>query len=94
MKMDKKGQISGSVWALIGVGVAFVVVTLVLAFGLNIASDIKGDFTAGSVEANATQDGIDGMAKLTEKLPLIATVIVAVIIIGLLVSGFMGYMKR
>lgn len=92
--MNKKGQVSGSVWALIGVGVAFVVVTLVLAFGLNITTDIQSDFVAGSTSYNATQDGIAGMAKLTEKLPLMATVIVAVLIIGLLISGFMGYMKQ
>ena len=94
MGKSKKGQVSGSVWALVGVGVAFVVVTIVLAFGLNITSDIKDDFTANSWEANATQDGIEGMAKFSEKLPLIATVIVAVIIIGLLIAGFMGYMRR
>jgi len=42
----------------------------------------------GSAEYNATIDGITGVSKLPEKLPLIATVIVAVIIIGILVRFF------
>lgn len=89
-KMDKKGQMGGGIWALVGIGVAFVVVGIVLAFGLNIMADIKGDFTAGSLEANATADAQEGVAKITAKLPLIGTVVVAVLIIGLLIAGFMG----
>ena len=38
---------------------------------------------------NATQDAIEGTAKLPEKLPLIVTVIVAAIIIGILVRYLM-----
>lgn len=73
---------------LLPVGVTFVVVGIVLAFGLQILGDVKGDMTASSSEANATQDAIDGLAKIPEKLPLIATVVVAVVIIGILVKYF------
>lgn len=42
----------------------------------------------GSSEVNATNDMLTGLAKLPSKLPLIVTVIVAAIIIGLLVRSF------
>jgi hypothetical protein len=70
------------------IGVTIVVVGLVLAFGLQITGDIQDDMTASSAEYNATADTIDGVGKLSEKLPLIATVVVAVIIIGILVTYF------
>jgi len=70
------------------IGVTIVVVGLVLAFGLQITGDIQDDMTADSAEYNATADTIDGVGKLSEKLPLIATVVVAVIIIGILVTYF------
>lgn len=41
--------------------------------------------TGFSAEWNATNDAITGVAKLPEKMPLIATVIVAAVIIGVLV---------
>jgi len=94
MKMNKKGQVGGAVWSLVGVAVAFVVVALVLAFGVMILGDTQDDMTASSVEYNATGEGIDAVAKVSAKLPIIATVIVAVIIIGLLIAGFAGFMTK
>lgn len=40
------------------------------------------------VSYNATVDGLDGMAKLTGKLPTIGLVLAAVVIIAILVRGF------
>jgi len=45
--------------------------------------------TAGTAARNATEDAITGVAKLPEKMGLIATVIVAAIIIGILVRYLM-----
>lgn len=90
--MNKKGQMSGAVWGIVGVAVAFVVVALVIAFGLMILGDTQADMTADSAEYNATGEGITAVGKLSSKLPIVATVIVAVIIIGLLVAGFAGFM--
>jgi len=70
------------------IGVTLVVVGLVLAFGLEILGDVQADMTSNSAEYNATGDAITGVGKLPEKLPLIATVLVAVIIIGILVRFF------
>lgn len=71
-----------------GVALALVVAGILIAFGLQILGDVKGDMTASSAEANATQEAIDGVSNLAEKLPLIATIVVAVLIIALLVGGF------
>lgn len=103
-KMGKKGQVSNSVWALVGVAVAFVVVILVLVFGNIIVADVQTDVLTGTAGCNATSttncgsaynvtvDGQQALEKVSSKLPLIGTVIIAVIIIGLLVVGFAGFM--
>jgi hypothetical protein len=58
---------------------------IALAVGLQIMGDVQDDMTSGSVEYNATGDAISGVAKLPNKMPLIATVIIASIVIGVLV---------
>lgn len=75
---------------LVPIGVTLVVVGIVLAFGLQVLGDVKSDMTANSAEFNATGKAIEGVGKLPDKLPLIATVVVAVIIIGILLKYFMG----
>jgi len=57
------------------IGLTFVVLGIGLAYGLNVMGDVKSDMTANSAEANATQDAIDGVAKIPAKMPLIATVV-------------------
>ena len=44
----------------------------------------------GTAQFNATGEGIDAVGTIPEKLPIIVTVIVAAIIIGVLVSYFGG----
>ena len=48
--------------------------------------DVQDDMTADSAEYNATADAISGVAELPSKLPTIATVVVAAVIIGILVT--------
>lgn len=67
------------------IGLVLVVTGIALAIGLQIMGDVQTDMTTNSVEYNATADAIEGVAKLPEKMPLIATVIVAAIILGILV---------
>jgi hypothetical protein len=73
---------------LVPVAISFVVVGIVLAFGLSILGDVQSDFTANSEEANATQDAIDANASVASKLPLLGLVVAAAIIIGVLLSAF------
>jgi uncharacterized protein (UPF0333 family) len=66
------------------IAITLVVAGIAIAFGLSVMEDVQGDLTANSNAYNATGDAIEGVAKLPEKLPLIVTVIVAALIIGIL----------
>lgn len=87
--MDKRGQAMG-MNLLVGAIVGLVLVGIIGAFGLQLLSETKADFDTNSVEANATQSAIEGVAKVPAKLPLIAGAIVVVVIIALLVRWFGG----
>jgi len=71
---------------LLGIGLTLVVLGIGLAYGLQVMGDVQDDMTANSDEYNATGDAIEGVAKIPNKLPTIATVIVAAVIIGILVT--------
>lgn len=70
---------------LLPIGITLVVLGIGLAFGLDVMESIQSDMTADGNAYNATSDAIEGVAKLPEKMPLIATVIVAAVVIGILV---------
>jgi hypothetical protein len=76
------------------IGLVLVVTGIALAIGLQIMGDVQSDMTTNSIEYNATADGIAGVAKLPEKMPLIATVVVAAIILGILVRYLFVRMTR
>lgn len=91
--MDKKGQVGLS--DLPTIGITFVVTAIVFAFGLLILADTKADIEVdhpNSEAANATGDGITAVAKFPAKLGLIATVIIAGLIIGAV--GFLMLRRR
>ena len=75
---------------LISAVVGIVVVGVIATFGLDLLGDQKEEFATNSVEANATQDAIDGVAKIPQKLPLIAGAVVAAVVIFLLIRYFRG----
>jgi len=63
-------------------------------YGWNTSANLCSNSTNASssyqsAEYNASEDAIEGVAKIPEKMPLIATVIVAAIIIGILVRYLM-----
>ena len=63
---------------------------LIAAFTLQIMGDVQGDMETDSEEYNATGEGIEAVGTIPEKLPIIITVVVAAIIIGVLVTYFGG----
>ena len=69
---------------LLPIALTIVVAAIGVSYGLEVMGDIKDDMTAGSAERNATVDTITGVAKITAKLPMIATIVVAAVIIGIL----------
>lgn len=81
----KKKKAYVDVSDILPLALTLVVAGIGIAFGLDVLSDTQADFTANSAEYNATQDTITGVAKFSDKMGLIATVIVAAIVIGLLV---------
>ena len=78
-----------SVGDLLPVGLTLVVLSIGLAFGLNVLSDVNKDFTAGSAERNATDSAITAVAKLPAKLGIIVTVIIASVLVGILIRYLM-----
>lgn len=52
---------------------------------MNASGQSSTPITTGEAQFNATTDGLTALAKLPEKMPLIATVVIASIIIGVLV---------
>ena len=83
---------------LLGVGFTLVVLGIGLAYGAQVMGDVKTDFKTGAngcnatsefacnTQWNATNNALTGVAKIPAKLPTIATVIVAAVIIGILVT--------
>lgn len=86
MEVDKMKEVNFQIGDLLGIGMTLVVLGIGLAYGLQVMSDVKGDMTANSAEYNATGSAIEGVAKIPEKLPTIATVIVAAVILGILIT--------
>ncbi len=86
--MDKK-VVRFDIRDLLPIGLTFVVLGIGLTYGLNVMGDVKSDMTSGSAEYNASVSAIKGVANIPEKMPLIATVILAAIIIGILVRYLM-----
>lgn len=89
-KLKKKGF---NMNALLPIALVFVVTGIAVAFGLNILSDVKSDFTSGTTEYNATSQTVDAVAKFPAKLGILATVVIAAILIGVLVR-YLGGMGR
>jgi len=86
---------------LLPIGLTLVVLGIGLSYGLNVMEDVQTDMVTNTAGCNSTVttacgsgynasgDAITGVAKLPEKIGLIATVIVAAIIIGILVRYLM-----
>lgn len=85
MKQQTSQEYEFEVGALLPIGLTILVLAVALAFGLQIMGELRSEMTADSVEYNATTHGMEGVAKIPEKLPLIVTVIVAAAIIGIIV---------
>ena len=86
--MEQK-EVRFEIGDLLPIGLTFVVLGIGLAYGLNVMGDVRSSMTTGSAEYNATSSAIVGVSKLPEKMPLIATVVVAALLIGILVKYLM-----
>ena len=80
--MEAKFQIQ----ELLGIGMTLIVLVIGLAYGLEVTSDVQDGMTVDSAQYNATGSGMEAVAKIPTKLPMIVTVIVASVVIGILVT--------
>ena len=64
--------------------IAFVFIAVVLAVGASILDGVQDGQTSGSEAYNATGYGLDAIGELGTWLPLIALVIAAAVVIGVL----------
>ena len=73
-----------------GVGMAFVLIGVVLGMGAYINSQIisTAGWAVGSVERDAVNNATSGIGTLSSWLPIIAVVIAAGLVLGILVSAF------
>lgn len=77
--------------SLLGLGLLFVVLGIALSYGALVQTEVQEEFTANSLAYNITQDSLEGVENVSSKQPILATIAVAVIIIGLIIAGFAGY---
>ena len=73
---------------LLTIGMVFVVTGIGLTYGLQVQGDVKNDIGVdsgtNSAEYNASLDAIDAVGTLASKMPTIATVVAAGLILGVL----------
>ena len=73
---------------LVPIGVAFVLIVLVLTFGASIVGDVERDMVTNSTAENVTNEGLGALSKMGQKLPTLATVVIAGVIVGILMAAF------
>lgn len=77
-KLDfRKGQFNSAVATVIGL----VVLGIVLVVGAAISSGVAASFTAGTTEANVSNDVLTGLDNISTNVPLLATIAIFVIIL-------------
>jgi len=70
------------------IAIIFVITGIGVGYGLSVLVDVRDDLTDSTAQL-ALNNSIEGVAKFPEKLPLLATILVAALIIGILIK-YMG----
>lgn len=93
-KHHKKGMNALGLGLIVSVAILFVIATFVMAFGAKLVSQVGDSFTAGTVEANITAQGLTALSDLSEWLPTLVLFAIFFIVIGVLLvlwkSGRLG----
>lgn len=79
---------------IVPIAIVFVVVTIVLGFGSSIVTSVKDTQTANSYAANASNYGLQSLNTFASNLPLLATVVVAAVIITVLLVYLGGRLMQ
>lgn len=84
---EKKGQ-TGMLAAAPAAVIVLVIIAVILGVGSTVLDKVDDTQTTNSFAYNATQDGLKGLDTFSDFQPTMATIVVAVVIIGLLLGGF------
>jgi hypothetical protein len=68
--------------------VTFVAIGVLISFGLNVQTSVRNGFTTNSYEYNASQNAILANTNLSSNLPILGTILIAAIVVGVLVRSF------
>jgi len=82
-KDESKEIVEFDINALFGLAILIGITALACAYLLQSMADVRDDFTTDTIEYNATTDGMEAVAKIPTKLPLIVGIVLIVVIIGL-----------
>jgi len=77
---------------LISAGLVLVILGIVLSIGAQITQDVRDDMDSSSTAYSAANNATVAIGELAEWQSTISTVIAAVVIIGLLMSGFGAFL--
>lgn len=69
---------------------AFCIVAVILGVGATVLTQVQTTQTSGTTAYNATGYGITGISTLSQWLPIIAVIVAAAIVIGIIVMSFRG----
>lgn len=85
MNLGSRTKRKGSVNQLGALGLVVVVAAIILGMGAEILAELQEQQTANSSAYNITSQGLAGLAVFGNWIPLIALVLVASIVIGVIV---------
>jgi type II secretory pathway component PulF len=77
---------------IVPIAIIFVVVTIVLSYGGVIIGNVQSTQTTNTIPYNISGDGLSALDTFGSNLPLLATIVVAAIIITILVVYLGGKM--
>lgn len=66
----------------------FIVMVITVAIGGSVLTGVQSSQTANSAAFNATRDGLSGTTNFSSQMPVVGTILAAVVIIGLLLGAF------
>jgi hypothetical protein len=73
-----------------GIALAFAVIAIVLGVGATILAQVQTTQDSLTIAYNATGYGLTGVSTISQWLPIIAVIVAAAVVIGIIVSAFRG----
>jgi type II secretory pathway component PulF len=95
MKILEKIKIKGfTVGDITPLAITFVLLGLVLGMGAYILQQVENQLPANTAAVAAVANGTKAISTFTSWLPILATVIIAAVVIGVVLSSFLGSRRK